>query len=119
MSTSPSFAFSFNVPKTFLTEPGHPITVPKEQVDYHALETAGLDHAHLRLIFPQGEQNTEQFYTLYRGQTEQRGPYIQLQMRGRERALPAYLKLKDRLVVLVYRYGRRSFVVLEYRDSPP
>lgn len=112
---SPSFIFSFNVGATFLSAPGHPITVPKEQVDYSALDASGLGRTTLTVIFPRGEQSADQFYKLFDGATAQRGAYRQLRMSGGERSLPKYLKLNDRLIVLVYRYGQRSFVALEYR----
>jgi hypothetical protein len=74
MSINPSFSFAFNIGKAFLNEPGHPITVPQEQVDYAALEASGLNRKKLSLILPRGEQSAERFYTLYHG-TAGYGPY--------------------------------------------
>ncbi|MEX1187519.1 MAG: hypothetical protein WEA80_13110 [Gemmatimonadaceae bacterium] len=116
MSINPSFSFAFNIGKAFLDQPSHPITVPREQVDYAALEASSLNRQKLSLLFPRGERNAERFYTLYQG-TAGRGPYYQLQLRGERRDLPVYLKLHDRLLVILFKYGHGSYVVLEYRDE--
>lgn len=115
------FGFKFNVGASFLDERHHPITVPREQVDYQALEASGLNRRHLHVIFSRGESHDDQYYTLYpKDETESgmagRGPYHQLQMRGDFRTIPAYLKLDDHLVILIYKVGSKSFVTMEYRD---
>ena len=118
MSIRPAFTFGFNAGKSFLAEVGHPITVPREQVDYTALQASGLNRKRLLLILPRGECDTERYYTLY-DHTAGYGPYHQLQMRGEDRTLPPYLKIGERLVVLLFSYGQHSFVALEYREPSP
>lgn len=116
MSINPSFSFAFNTGKAFLVQPSHPITVPREQVDYAALEALSLNRQELSLLLPRGERSPERFYTLHKG-TAGFGPYYQLQLRGERRDLPGYLTLHDRLLVIMFKYGNKSYVALEYRDE--
>lgn len=100
----------------FLTRLAIQSTIPKGQIDYAALEASDIDLGNLTPVFPRGERGTEQFYLTTPGETKQRGDYRQLQMRGSNRRLPGYLNLDDRLLIVLCRYGERSFVILEYRD---
>ena len=44
--------FRFIVNQSFLGNQGHPITVPKSQVPYKALEAEGLSQKNVTIIFP-------------------------------------------------------------------
>ena len=85
--------FRFTVGKVFLENKGHPITVPKSQVPYRALEAEGLSQKNVTIIFPRGERFEGQ---LYHGEAGY-GEYYQLQVRGDDRTLPRYINLHDRV----------------------
>lgn len=103
--------FWFFVNKSFLTKTTHPITVPRGQVDYKAIETAGLDQDRLIVVLPRGERFEAHLYS----NVNNRGHYLQLQFHGNKRGLPRYLKLDDHLLVLLFRFGSKTYAVLEYR----
>ncbi len=103
-------AFYFTVNPSFLGEKGHPITVPRSQVPYRALESEGLNQKNVTIIFPRGERFKGQ---LYHGRSGW-GKYYRLQMRGEDRTLPTYIKLHDRLLVALFKVGALSYAVLEY-----
>ncbi|MGI8617550.1 MAG: hypothetical protein ACR2L6_00480 [Gemmatimonadaceae bacterium] len=117
MVASPSFLFAFNVGQAFLGPVGHPITVPKEQIDYTDLDSSGIDLGDLAVVFPRGERKAGYRYSIRSGETAQRGAYRQLRMTGTERRLPSYLDIGDRLLVLICKYGPESLVILEYRHG--
>jgi hypothetical protein len=104
--------FRFTVNQSFLGTKGHPITVPKSQIPYKALEAEGLSEKSVTIIFPRGERSEGQ---LYHGKAGF-GEYYQLQVRGEDRSLPRYIKLQDRLLVVLFKAGARSYAVLEYRE---
>jgi len=104
--------FRFTVNKSFLEYNWHPITVPKSQVPYRALEAEGLSQR-ITIIFPRGERLEGQ---LHYGPHSGFGEYYQLQVRGADRTVPSYIKLHDRLLVVLFKGGARSFAVLENRE---
>ena len=104
--------FRFTMNQSFLGNQGHPITVPKSQVPYKALEAEGLSQKNVTIIFPRGERFEGQ---LYHGEAGF-GEYYQLQVRGVDRTVPSYIKLHDRLLVALFKGGARSYAVLEYRE---
>ena len=104
--------FRFTAGKAFLENKGHPITVPKSQVPYLALEAEGLSQKNVTIIFPRGERFEGQ---LYHGEAGY-GEYYQLQVRGEDRTLPRYINLHDRLFVSLAKVGGRTYATLEYRE---
>ena len=104
--------FRFSVNQSFLGNTGHPITVPKGQVPYSSLKAEGLSEKNVTIIFPRGERREGQ---LYHGEAGY-GEYFQLQVRGEDRTLPSYIKLQDRLLVVLFKAGSRSYAALEYRE---
>jgi hypothetical protein len=104
--------FRFTINQSFLRNAGHPITVPKGQVPCSSLEAEGLNEKNVTLILPRGERFEGQ---LYHGEAGY-GEYYQLQVRGENRTLPAYLKLQDRLLVVIFKAGSHSYAALEYRE---
>jgi hypothetical protein len=106
-------AFQFTVGKAFLEYNWHRITVPKSQVPYRALEARGLSQKNVTIIFPRGERFEGQ---LHYGPNSGFGEYYQLQFRGDDRTLPAYIKCHDQLLITLQRVGTRTHAVLEYRE---
>ena len=104
--------FRFTVRKAFLEYKGHPITVPKSQVPYRALEAEELSQKKVTIIFPRGERFEGQLYHGAAGY----GEYYQLKVRGENRKLPAYIKLHDLLFVTLAKVGRRTYATLEYLE---
>jgi len=54
--------FRFRVNQSFLGYPGHPITIPKTEVDYKRLESELLHQGEFIVIFPKGERLTAKMY---------------------------------------------------------
>jgi hypothetical protein len=104
--------FRFTVGRAFLKNKGHPITIPKSQVPYRALEAEGLSQRSVTIVFPRGERFEGQIYHGEAGY----GEYYQLQMRGEKRTLPRYISLNDRLFVTLAEVGGRTYATLEYRE---
>jgi hypothetical protein len=91
--------FHFIANSSFLQFAGHPITIPKSQVSYLALKAEGLNEKNVTIIFPQGERLEGQ---LYHGEAGW-GEYYQIQVRGKNRSLPKYIKLRDGLLVVLFK----------------
>jgi len=104
--------FPFKVGQTFLRNIGHPITVPKSHLPYGALVAEGLTQKNITIICPRGERFEGQ---LYHGEAGY-GEYYQIQFRGKDRTLPSYITINDRLFVGLLKVGARSYAVLEYRE---
>jgi|SRR6267143_1182557 len=104
--------FRFTVGRAFLENQGRPITIPKSQVPYRALEAEGLSQKTVTIVFPRGERFEGQIYHGEAGY----GEYYQLQMRGENRKLPKYIGLHDRLFVALSKVGGRTYATLEYRE---
>jgi len=104
--------FRFSVNQSFLSESSHPITVPKSQVDYKTVDNLRLDRKNLTLICPRGERIQGHLYAGTAGY----GPYFQIRLLGENRRLPSYFKLSDKLIVLLFRVGTKSYATLEYRE---
>jgi hypothetical protein len=75
------FHFKFKVNQSFLRYPGHPITIPRGEVDYKLLESELLHQGEFVVIFPRGERLTAKMGHGDAGY----GPYYQLQFRGENR----------------------------------
>lgn len=104
--------FRFTIGRAFLEYKWHPITVPRSQVPYRALEAEGLGQR-VTLICPRGERFEAQ---LHHGPHSGFGEYYQLQVRGADRKVPPYIKLQDRLIVALFKSGARTYAVLEYPE---
>ena len=104
-------SFEFTVNDSFLEGPGHPITIPKSQLTYKDLRAIGLDHTRVIVVLPHGERFDAEIYHGEAGY----GEYYQLRFNGDNRTLPGYLKLNDRLIVLLAKAAGKSHVILEYR----
>ena len=102
--------FRFTVNRSFLVNRQHPITVPRSQVPYRALEAEGLSHDHIKVIFPQAEQFEGKLYYGEAGF----GEYYQLQLCGENRTLPCYIQRDDQLLVALLKDDARSYAVLKY-----
>ena len=103
-------SFEFTVNKSFLGGSGHPITIPKSQLPYKELLSLGLDHKHIVVTLPHGERYEAE---VHHG-TAGFGEYYQLRFTNSP-SLPGYLKLNDRLIVLLRKASDRSHATLEYR----
>jgi hypothetical protein len=66
-------AFRFTINESFKTASTHPITVPKNQVDYTELSKLGLDKGKFTITFPKGERINGHMYSGVAGY----GPYYQ------------------------------------------
>lgn len=103
--------FEFEVNGSFIDGSGHPITIPKSQLAYPVLLAAGLDHEKIIVILPHGERYDA---GIYHGEAGY-GEYYQLRFNGATRALPNYLKIGDRLIIVLIKAAARSYFILEYR----
>lgn len=104
--------FEFSINESFLEGSGHPITIPKSQLSYKELVSTGLDHKHVVVILPRGERLQAEIYHGEAGY----GEYYQLRFNGKDRDLPSYLKLHDRLLVVLTKSATQSFAILEYHE---
>ena len=68
--------FRFKVNSSFLSWPSHPITVPRSQIDYIALEREGLHEGSLRVVCLDGTTVNGEMYSGTAGF----GPYYQIKM---------------------------------------
>lgn len=101
--------FKFEVNQSFLGYPGHPITVPRGEVDYKLLESELLHQGEFVVIFPRGERLTAKMGHGDAGY----GPYYQLQFRGENRVVPRYIESGTELFVVLVRMRRKNFAILE------
>ena len=103
-------SFQFTINNSFKTYTTHPITVPKNQVDYTCLEKELLHKGDLTIVFPKGERVRGHMYHGKAGY----GPYYQIRMYT-EDSVPAYLKEGDKVLVVPVRDESKIYVILEYR----
>jgi hypothetical protein len=104
--------FRFAVTQSFLNVTTHPITIPRSQVDYKTVEASNFDRKNITVILPRGERINGHLYSGSAGY----GPYFQIRLHGENRKLPTYFKIDDKLIVLLFRVGARSYATLEYRE---
>jgi len=104
-------SFEFTANRSFLHASGHPITIPKSRLAHDELLSLKLDHKLVIVTLPHGERYEAE---LYHG-TAGFGEYYQLRFIGGGCSLPSYLKLNDRLIVLLEKAAGRSHVTLEYQ----
>lgn len=104
-------SFEFTANKSFLDGSGHPITIPKSQLAYDELRSLGLDHKQVLVTMPHGERYEADIYHGVAGY----GEYYQLRFTSGNLSLPSYLRLNDRLIVLLEKSAGRSYATLEYR----
>ena len=101
--------FRFEVNQSFLGYPGHPITIPKGEVDYERLESEQLNQGEFIVVFPKGERLTARMYHGDAGY----GPYYQLKFTGDDRTVPRYLEVRNQIYVLLARMDARNYAILE------
>ncbi len=104
-------SFEFTANKSFPDGSGHPITIPKSQLAYEELRSLGLDHKNVVVTLPRGERYEAEIYHGTAGY----GEYYQLRFTSGSHSIPNYLKLNDRLIVLLEKAAGRSHATLEYR----
>ena len=104
-----SLNFRFRINQSFLAYPGHPITVPKSEVDYDRLKIELLHQGEFVVIFPKGERTIAKMYFGDAGY----GPYYQLRFRGENRDVPRYIKVGDDYFVVLVRMRRKNYAILE------
>jgi len=104
-------SFEFTVNQSFLHAFGHPITIPKSQLVHDELLSLRLDHKHVFVTLPHGERYEAEIYHGNAGY----GEYYQIRFNGGSRILPDYIKLNDRLIVLLEKAAGRSHAMLEYQ----
>ena len=104
--------FPFRVNSSFLNKNTHPITIPRGEVSYRVLESAELHREQYIIIYPKGERVPGHMYSGVAG----RGPYYQLTVRAAPRDVPSYLKLNDKLLVLLVRRYAKNYAILEFRE---
>lgn len=104
-------SFEFTANKSFLDGSGHRITIPKGRLAYEELRSLGLDHEHVIVTLPRGERYEAEIYHGTAGY----GEYYQLRFTSGCPSLPNYLKLNDRLIVLLEKAAGQSHATLEYR----
>jgi hypothetical protein len=107
--------FGFEVTQPFLSNPGHPITVPRRQVPLSRLIEQQLDEGSFTIILPKGERFTAQMYPSFTSY----GTYSQLRFTGQNRDLPQYLKPQDILLILLARLRGANYAIFEYSGSNP
>lgn len=105
-----SFLFKFEVNQSFLGYPGHPITIPKEDVDYKRLESEQLHQGRFVIIFPNGERLTAKMYHGVAGY----GPYYQLKFTGEHRDVPCYVEKGAQVYVLLVRMDGTNYAIIEH-----
>jgi len=101
--------FRFFINNSFLKYSSHPITVPKSQVIYKNLVEDNLDKGDFILILPKGEILKSHIYY----GISSYGEYYQIRTYSGQN-IPSYLLLNDQLIVILFRYNRKSYCVLEY-----
>lgn len=106
-------AFRYDVKKSFLTGTRE-ITVPKGQISYKALRETQLDQETYNIIYPRGECLPAWMYYGVAGY----GSYYQLKVSANQPNIPRYLQIDDRLFVILIRYYRINYAILEYIQKP-
>ena len=104
--------FTFSINSSFLNESAHPITVPKSQVEYKAITAEKFDLKNVAVIFPRGEKMTGYLYSVTAGY----GSYHQLRFHTQSGKLPAYLKVDDKVAVIICRVSGKTYAFIESMD---
>jgi hypothetical protein len=103
-----AIAFTFSVNSSFL-DYSHPITIP---IDYYGkMRKAKLDEETYSIVYPKGETLKAKMYF---GRPGQAGEYYRLTVTKRYQKLPEYLQFGDRLIVILTRYYKHNYAILEY-----
>lgn len=107
-----AIAFAFEVNPSFLKY-SHRITIPKI---YDAkMRKTKLDEELYRIVYPKGETLKAK---MYHGRPGQYKEYYQIIVPKRYQKLPDYLQIEDRLLVILVRYYRSNYAMLEYIHRP-
>lgn len=101
--------FPFTINQSFLGYPGHPITVPRSEVNYERLKDEQLHLGVFVVVYPRGERATA---IMYRG-VSSRGLYYQLRFRGKHRGVPDYVKAGNDFFVVLTRLHNENYAILE------
>ncbi len=101
--------FKFTVNASFLNESNHPITVPKSHVDYKEVRAQKLEEGGLTIIYPMGERNDAHLYSGEAGY----GHYYQIRTHGENRTIPSYLTKGMQLLVALFKFEGKSYVIIE------
>jgi len=104
-------SFRFTLNDSFKTYSTHPITVPKGRVDYGVLRKEELDRGDLTIVFPRGERVRGHMYHGRAGY----GPYYQVRTYT-DQLIPAYLKDRDKVLVILLKDGSEKYAILELRS---
>lgn len=104
-----AFYFRFEINQSFLGYPGHPITIPKGEVDYKRLQSEQLHQGEFIVVFPRGERLTAKMYHGDAGY----GPYYQLKLTGDDRNVPRYIEAGKGIYVLLVRMDAKNYAILE------
>lgn len=102
-----ALSFLFAINQSFLSHPGHPITVPRGQVDYKLLEAERLNEGPFTVIFPKGERVTAKMHD----GVSSWGRYYQLRFIGLNRGVPNYVR--EQVHVLLARMGGENYAIIE------
>ena len=106
-----AIAFTWCVTPSFVRG-SHPITIPK---NYHTrLGETQLDEETYIIVYPKGETLTAKMYHYQSHPRE----YYELTVPTRYQKLPDYLQIDDRLFVILIRYFRVNYAILEYIQKP-
>ena len=106
-----AIAFIWCVTPSFVRY-SHPITIPKK---YHTrLRETKLNKETYIIVYPKGETRTAKMYRYKLHHRE----YYKLTVPTRGQKLPDYLQEKEELFVILIRYFRVSYAILEYIQKP-
>jgi hypothetical protein len=104
-------SFRFTIGNAFRNYSTHPITVPKNQIDYRKLVNAGLDSGNFTIVFPRGEKVRGHMYFGRAGF----GQYYQLRIYTEE-SIPEYLKKDDNVLVILVKDVLSKYAIIEYQN---
>ncbi len=107
-----TIVFTFRVNPSFL-DYSRPITIPKTH--HSKLRKANLDEEIYSIVFPGGETLSAK---MNHGRPGQSKEYYQLIVPKRYQKIPDYLQIHDRLLVILVRYNRSNYAILEYIHRP-
>lgn len=99
--------FQFSVNKSFLSGGSHPITVPRSQVDYAALEREGLV-GEATVVAPTGTRMRGRVYSGTAGF----GPYYQVKVDNASAEPIRRLRLGEQLLVQIQKVDGETVVTL-------
>ena len=102
--------FTFRMNQSFLYS-GHQLQIPRRQVNYDDLRALSLNHQDIQVVLPHGERYRG---WLYHHGLNQHLEYYQLHLSDRHVKFPDYLKLDERLVLVLLRTNGKSLALIEY-----